>query len=141
MASQWVSFIGSGNLPTFLPTFNSATTRVGKIEVVDEDVDFRRARLVTRNGESCDEVVLVHLMQGLRHTSWKTRQFLLNGGQHFGKTRVQREHYTHAITVAPRKSSHELSNNLVKRARATPELNLAYKHFPLRDLKVWVANC
>ena len=48
-----------------LPTFNSATTRVRKIEVVDEDVDFRRARLVTRNGESCDEVVFVHLMQGL----------------------------------------------------------------------------
>ena len=100
-----------------LPTFNSATTLVRKIEIVDEDVDFRRARLVTRNGESCDEVVLVNLMQGLRQASLKTRQSLLNGGQHFGETSVQREHYTHAIAVAPRKSSHKLSNNLVKRAK------------------------
>ena len=45
LASQWVSVIGPWNPPTFLPTFNSATTRVRKIEVVDEDVDFRRARL------------------------------------------------------------------------------------------------
>ena len=43
-----------------------------KIEIVDEHVDFRRARLVTRNGESCDEVVLVNLMQGLRQASLKT---------------------------------------------------------------------
>ena len=69
---QWVSFIGPGDPPTFLPTFNSSTTRVRKIEVVDEDVDFRRARLVTRNGESCNEVVLAHLTQGLRHESLKT---------------------------------------------------------------------